>query len=573
MTDVPDKPETPVALAQSTPATPVRPDVSVLQDRVPPQFKASSLVAGTAAAFGLLYLVLSYAPIWHTDIWGHLSYGRWMAQTGHVPTTEPLVPLARGVPFVDTAWLSQWIGYQAISLWGPPAIQAAYALAVTMMAGLLAVTLYRRTSRVPPTVFGVLTFGWLNYQPLSIQRPQLAGMLCFTLLFCWLTSARWRSWYWFAVPALFGLWANLHGSFPIGLIFIALLAVGAAIDAGRHLKESAGALRFRPALRLVLLLELAAAAVLLNPYGIGLYVETLTFSSNPNLSDLVEWDPLNVRMPHGVAAAAVGALLALAYRMSPRRARISEALVLVALGAMALWHSRMLVWWSIPAAYYLGLHVGAVWKQKEDAEPRPFKRGGRWSVITLGIAWICFAYTPFGVVLLHGRPQPGPEAEDEFRQSVSRQTPVAAVKYLVDRNLPAPLFNTYEWGDYLLWAGPADNPPFVNSHAHLIPEEIWDDYMGISHGDEGWQFGLDRYGINTVLLDQRVRGPLIEALKRNTDWTLEYEDNVAAIFVRNNLIGQTRAVEEKQEATESTEDQEVAANDEQQKSQDSQDVE
>ena len=550
MTDVPDKAEPAAAVAEPTPVKSAQPDVSVLQDRVPHKLKASPVAAGFAAAFGLLYLFLCYSPIWHTDIWGHLSYGRWMAQAGQVPTTEPLVPLARGVPFVDTAWLSQWLGYLAIDRWGPPVIQSAYALAVTLMAGVLAVTIYRRTQRVPPTVFGTLTFGWLNYQPLSIQRPQLAGMLCFMLLFCWLTSARWRSWHWVAVPALFALWANLHGSFPVGLILIALLAIGTAVDAGRRLTESAAALRFRPAVRLLLLLELAAVAALLNPYGIGIYAETLTFSSNPNLSDLIEWDPLTVRMPHGVAAAAVTALLALAYRMSPRRVRLSEGLVLAVFGGLALWHSRMLVWCSIPAAYYLGLHVGAIWKHKEEAAPKPFKRGGRWTVITVGIAWICFAYTPFGFVLLHGPPQPGPEAEQQFRRSVSRHTPVSAVAYLADRGLPAPLFNTYEWGDYLLWAGPPDNPPFVNSHAHLIPEEIWGDYMAIAHGEEGWEFGLDRYGINTVLLDQRVRGPLIDSFKRSERWKLEYEDDVAAIFVRHELIGRPIQTNEEQEETE-----------------------
>ena len=80
--------------------------------------------------------------------------------------------------------------------------------------------------------------------------------------------------------------------------------------------------------------------------------------------------------------------------------------------------------------------------------------------------------------------------------------------------------------------------------------------MVISHAGDGWEFGLDRYGINTVLLDQRVRGPLITSLKRNAKWTLQYEDNIASIFVRKQPIGQRDA--QKQEATEGTD---KAAND------------
>lgn len=559
MTDRPEQPEPAVAVAEPAPTAPPRPDISVLQDRVPNWAKLSPLVAGFTAALGLLYLFLSYASIWHTDVWGHLSYGRWIAQHGDVPTTEPLLPLSQGMPFVDAAWLSQLLAYEAFTRWGTAALQGVYAACVTAMVAILAVTVYRRVRNVPPTVFGLVAFGWLNYQPLAVQRPQVAGMLCFTLLFCWLTSAGWRRWYWFAVPALFALWANLHGSFIVGLLLIAVLAVGTAIDGGRRLKESAGALRFKPFIRLALLFELSAAAALINPYGIGIYVETLTFSSNPNLADLVEWDPLTIRMLHGIATAVVASLLALAYRLSPRRVRLSEGLVLFVFGLLALWHSRMLVWWSVPAAYYLGLHVGAIWAQHEKPLPAPAKRSGRWTVVTIGLAWICLAYTPLGLVLLHGPPQDAAAAEQQFRRSVSPQTPVAAVAYLADRKLPGPLFNTYEWGDYLCWVAPPGLPAFINSHAHLVPPEVWQDYMVISHSGDGWEFGLDRYGINTILLDQRVRGPLISALKRNPRWTLQYEDTVAAIFVRRNLIGRPAADGEKQERTEATEEADAAA--------------
>ena len=103
-------------------------------------------------------------------------------------------------------------------------------------------------------------------------------------------------------------------------------------------------------------------------------------------------------------------------------------------------------------------------------------------------------------------------------------------------------------------AAPADRPAFVNSHAHLIPTDVWQDYMQISHAAENWQLGLDRYGINTILLDQRVRGPLIASLKRNEQWKFEYEDDIAALFVRKNPIGHPEVQKEKQEVSEKTEE-------------------
>lgn len=509
-----------------------RPDVSVLQDRVPEWLKAPRAATLLTAAIGALFVWLSYVDIWHTDVWGHLSYGRWIQQTGGVPVTEPLMPLAKGVPYIDTVWLSQWLGYHAYDRWGVAALQFLFAASVSTVAALLLISIQRRSGSILAAALGVAAFAWINWRPLMIVRPQLAGLVCFALLFVWLTSPQWRRWYWAAVPMLFAAWSNLHGSFPVGLLLIGALCAGRWIDVLWRTRQFRCAWRDRTARRLLMLLELSATAVLLNPYGLGVYAEVLTFSRNPNLSDLTEWDPLNVRMPHGQAAAAVAVLLGVLYRFSPRRVRAGEILLLAGLGVMALWHSRMLVWWGVVAAYYLGLHAGAIWRRIRRTQPSAGPRSGKWSVVAAGLAWICFAYTPFGLTLLHGRPADPEKAEAQFRRSVSDQTPIDAVKYLVQKQPPGQMFNTYEWGDYLLWAGPPDAQVFAASHAHLIPEEVWDDYMRIAYAGEDWKGGLDRYGVNTVLVDHRWRGPLIRRLKSDPDWEVGYEDQTAVVFLR-----------------------------------------
>ena len=62
--------------------------------------------AGLAAALAAVFALASFLPLWHTDVWGHLSYGRWIVETRSLPETEPLLPLCEGVRFIDTAWLS-----------------------------------------------------------------------------------------------------------------------------------------------------------------------------------------------------------------------------------------------------------------------------------------------------------------------------------------------------------------------------------------------------------------------------------------------------------------------------------
>ena len=188
------------------------------------------------------------------------------------------------------------------------------------------------------------------------------------------------------------------------------------------------------------------------------------------------------------------------------------------------------------AAYYLPLHAAALARRFSAARPEPSPRSGRWTVVTLGLAWICFAYTPFGYTVLHGPPE-SPEARvAQFRDSVSNLTPVRATRYLREHPPQGQVFNTFEWGDFLLWAGPPDIQVFVNSHAHLVPAEVWDDYMRVAVAGDAWQPMFDRYGVNTVIIDHFARGPLISEIRSAPGWSVAYQDNVAVVFVRDNPI-------------------------------------
>jgi hypothetical protein len=161
--------------------------------------------------------------------------------------------------------------------------------------------------------------------------------LCFVGLFVLLTARRWHAANWIIVPLLFGLWANLHGSFIVGLGLLAAQAIGRGMDVFRRTHSVRSVLVSRPVQRLALLTQLAFAATLLNPYGLRIYAEVLTFGGNPNLQSLIEWDPLTLRMKQGRAVAAVALLMVVLYRLSPRRVRTAEFLTLIGLGAATLW--------------------------------------------------------------------------------------------------------------------------------------------------------------------------------------------------------------------------------------------
>lgn len=498
-----------------------------LQDRMPQWARSTKSFAVFGALLSVLFFVLSFLPIYHTDVWGHLAYGRVIDATRTIPSTEPLLPLLKGVPFVDSAWLSQLVGYRMVAAYGNSAIRFLFAASITLCCGLLMARMQSRTRNAWMTVLGVATYLWLTWIQLAIVRPQLAGMVCFTAILCLMTGRRFPRWGWAAVVGVMALWANLHGSFPVGIAVLGAFAVGRAADVLRRTNRFAAVWKDETFRRNVLLTQLAFAATLLNPYGLALWTEVATFWKNPNLQDLVEWEALNLRMKQGQAAAVVALVLIALYRLSPRRISASEVLLHVGLGGATLWTSRMIVWWAPFAAYCVALHGNAAFQRWRGGrlELEPVERRSLWTAAAFGLFVVPALVTPFGGALLHGR-------RGDETTGLSPQTPVGAVEYLRKNPPQGQVFNSYEFGDYLLWAGPPDMKLFLNSHAHLVPEEIWVHYQAVLNVSSGWEETLDLYGVNTVVLDNTRRRDLARVMKRDEDWKIGYEDRNSLVMLR-----------------------------------------
>jgi hypothetical protein len=534
--------------ANTTPEAPRAPEsaaplanASLLEDQFPAWLKAPKALAVLTGVLGFIYFVLSRLAIQNSDVWGHLAYGRWMTDSQALPATEPLLTLCQGVPWVDVAWLSKVAGFWTFEHFGVGGLQFLHAATLTTAFAVLAWSLYRRTVSTGWTVVGLLAFAVVAYQQLLIQRPQDFGLACFAItVACGLSQSN-RKWVWVALPLMFAVWANCHASFVVGLVALGAIAAGRLVDVWRKTGSLGLALRSRMVWRPLLLMQLGASAALFNPVGLKIYADVLAISSHPNLKPLFDWQPLTLRMPQGMAFVALSMLLAAAYRLSPRRVSTAEVLLLIGFGCGALWSVRMIVWWGWVAGCLLALHGAAAYRrwQRMPVVPAAPERRGLWTVTTVGLTWIFFAYSPFGLQRIHGMPE-GDEAAAEFRNNVVARTPLDAVAYLTSNaaDLPAGvMYNSQEWGDYLLWAAPPQFQPMVHSHVHLIPTEVWDDYLPL-HDGSGFPTMLDRYGVNTVLVDTTNYSGLIRVLRDSEEWKEVFQDpaGLAVLFVRKRPV-------------------------------------
>ena len=72
---------------------------------------------------------------------------------------------------------------------------------------------------------------------------------------------------------------------------------------------------------------------------------------------------------------------------------------------------------------------------------------------------------------------------------------------------------------------------FVDSRIELFDAAVWDDYMRILEGEDGWETVLDRYEVDAVALsnDQDI---VIDRLSHDPDWVKVARSEDGAVFVR-----------------------------------------
>lgn len=506
------------------------PDARVLEDKTPVWFRSTPIGTLLTLLIGIAFVVLTHVRLWHTDLWDHIQYGQYILDHKSIPQTEPLLHLAQGMPMIDVPWLAQ-IGMTTLNNhFGPAALQFAFGLTIASCLTLIAWRTMVGSGSVLAAMLAMTIFFVLNYHQLMIIRPQLLGLLFFCGIMVRTFSAKpFSRMTWAGFPLLFVLWANCHGSFVIGLLVLALNAAGHFFDVWRCSGSLRLAVRDSRVMQTALLTQFCAVASLLNPAGLAIYPEVFHVAASPNIDSMFEWGALTLRSSQGKSFTALLLLLLVVLKLTPRRVRFIEILPLLATGLMTLWSARMINWWAPVCAIVMAIHASAILRKLRLSARTTARRPatGLWTIVSLGTCWILFGFTNFGTELVHGR-------TTDLRRIVSRQTPLDLVDYLNSAtNLPKGIaFVPAEWAGYLMHAGPKTVSPMVNLHVHLIPEEVWNDYLRLLQVGSDWESTLERYGVNLVITDKDSQPGLTRRMTESEDWTRQYQDHQCAVFMR-----------------------------------------
>jgi hypothetical protein len=499
-------------------------------------------------AFCLVFVVLNHLPLRGTDLWGHVVFGNAILDAHAIPTIDPLLPLAEGMRVVDVHWLSQTIFAAVDRVAGPEGLIGLFTVVVGLSYLFLGRTMFLLTQSRVLTIgltAAVMLVGWSR---VGTIRPENFAFLLFSILF-WLETrrrirrdesvladdARGDLTMWLALPVMACLWANLHGSFPVMIATLGCFFVGRVLEVAWHERNAEAVLLDREARRRLYWLELSAAATLVNPYGIDAWIEAVRFSSNPNLRDILEWNPLILLGPGGFEFAIACLAMAFVWRHSRKPVAPADVLLLGVFGLLAVLQIRMAGWFALVWGVTFAPHAAdcvAQWLPRRDEAnaddavdldaPAPDATSYRYTIGCLGMIWIAFAFTTFSRPILGSAPR-------KVEQLYGDAMPLRATEWLRTSPAEGQVFNPQYWGDWLGRNFP-EMKLFATTNVHLMPRSAWNDYQRIFRADNGWSETLERYAVRTIIVDRKEQAALVRGMKSLADWKIVYEDDQTLIY-------------------------------------------
>ncbi len=435
-----------------------------------------------AAALGLL---IGLGPLNDNSFFTHLATGRLILDTGSVPSVDPFSFTAAGEPWVVQSWLASVL-YAGVER----GFGAGGLLALVGVTGAALGAMVWALTRPAGALLGrVLATGLVLAVGAGMwgERPMLFGLAFLGLTMLVAQGRLQPRW----LILVFACWVNMHGSFPLGLAALVVLALGRRLD-GQSPRVERAALG-----RAVLGTGLGA----ISPLGLKLLTFPVELLGRQEiLRSVTEWKSPSF-VPSYQRAFLVLVVLAIVGLV--RRPSWRAALPTLVFVPAALLSVR-----NIPVASLVvlpGLASGLAGLGSITGEQR------RTVFRVAAVALVALAS-----VVLVARTRDASFTLDRY--------PVAAIDWLDDEGMaPGGRIVADELvGNYLELRYGADANVYADDRFDMFPLPVLRDLITLNRGTAGWDDALDRADPDAVLW--AVDAPLGQLLRLSDGWEIAWTD-------------------------------------------------
>jgi hypothetical protein len=330
------------------------------------------------------------------------------------------------------------------------------------------------------------------------------------------------------------LWANSHGGFAVGFILWGIYWIDGVIS---WFMDGSITSRMRSVIRdprsviregdyrLSIVGLLMILAVCVNPSGPVMLAYSFKTVSIGTLKDYIqEWQSPDFHLLSTQpfiwllisTFAAVGA--------SRRRLALTDFLLVGGFTYMGLLAGRNMALFALAAPPVLTRHaapVFAVLGRKLGFRGASTAAPNRSQAV---LNWALLGILVLAVIVKAGMDFPRLANEEKF----TAKFPVDAVAIIKAERPPGRMFNSYNWGAYLLWELP-EYPVFVDGRTDLYNDELLDQWFQVVRAEEGWQQVLYNWEVRLIVLEPTL--PVVGYLEVE-GWRLLYSDEVAVVYTR-----------------------------------------
>lgn len=471
------------------------------------------VLAGLLVTLGLICFSLKFWTL-DLDLWVHLRVGDWIIQHRAFPHTGLFSRTAANRPWIAYSWgyevllsrVYEWLGIMGVAIFETLMVLAV-AYAIYWMAHRLSGNFWLSCLLAIAACSGFL---------IPVYALRCCTMVLFTLTLTLILEAnrsgRVQLLYW--LPLVFLVWSNLHIQFIYGIFVVGLFA---AVNLLQRLARSLGyapGFLLPPALAALPLAAIFAAclvATCIGPYSFHLYEVVYKYSRAKAAYTLVSelLPPDFSQFSHYVLLVLpAAAFVALGWR---KQIDLFKVALLAVASAVAFRTVRDAWFVCIPAAACIADFPTP--EARRDPEETLGERLVMAAIVVMAL-WLLapsLGFDPSGI-----------------ERALRRQVPVNAVKFLQQSPHPGPLYNTFDWGSYLIWAMP-EYPVAIDGRTDLYGDEMDERFAltarGVSYND-------DPYLNESRLIVLQQKNILVKFLTADPRFDLIYQDGVAVVFAR-----------------------------------------
>ena len=484
--------------------------------------------------FTLLFIFDHGKSLIDGDTFWHIAAGERMLQTGTILTKDIYSHTALDKPWTAHEWLSEivmaWL-HQYTGITGT-------AIFFFLISALSFWLLFR--------IVSAMTGNWTAIVATSIALAfSMTHMLVRPHVFSWLFGIitlyalhKQGRWFWL-LPPLTALWANLHGGFILGLALQSLTIAGTFLDELFSKGKADYSYLFQKIKRPAGFFGLSVLAAGINPFGFKLYLFPFEVTKGIFSSSITEWLPPNLQEEWLFRLFFLLILLLMSLKSS--QTNWTDRLFVLFFFNASLTHQRYIGMASVFLCPYLARALKSLpWPKIKTSTMPTDQNQVKTSTVSGPIMTIILA---LGFIILAGSGSPGSRAVlDTFLPLPTASHPVEAIKYLNQTQLPGHMFNKYSWGGYLIYALNPSQKVFIDGRADMYGEEIFGDYQKIVSLDAEAEDLLKRHEIGWVIFSTDTA--LIRYLKTTGQWEETYADEVATILVRRNQLSNSYGIKQ-----------------------------